>query len=88
LSGSLVRLAACSGGKVGVMADTTNSESFEAIVEWAYSTLPKKIRDLPDFPGIQAETFRLDRHGGIDREKAFPLSADFGKDSAGLHSTT
>ena len=23
------------------------------IVEWAYSTLPRKIRDLPDFPGIQ-----------------------------------
>jgi predicted Zn-dependent protease with MMP-like domain len=22
-------------------------------VEWAYSTLPKKVRDLPDFPGIQ-----------------------------------
>jgi len=35
------------------MADTRNEESFEAIVEWAYSTLPPKIRDLPDFPGIQ-----------------------------------
>ena len=35
------------------MADTRNDESFEAIVEWAYSTLPPKIRDLPDFPGIQ-----------------------------------
>jgi len=35
------------------MADTTNPESFEEIVEWAYSTLPQKIRDLPDFPGIQ-----------------------------------
>ena len=35
------------------MADTPNPESFEEIVEWAYSTLPKKIRDLPDFPGIQ-----------------------------------
>ncbi len=42
-----------SGGKVGLMADTTNPESFEEIVEWAYSTLPQKIRDLPDFPGIQ-----------------------------------
>jgi predicted Zn-dependent protease with MMP-like domain len=40
-------------GKVGLMADTTNPESFEEIVEWAYSTLPQKIRDLPDFPGIQ-----------------------------------
>jgi predicted Zn-dependent protease with MMP-like domain len=35
------------------MTDTTNAESFEEIVEWAYSTLPKKIRSLPDFPGIQ-----------------------------------
>lgn len=43
----------CPGGKVGLMADTTNPESFEEIVEWAYSTLPPKIRDLPDFPGIQ-----------------------------------
>jgi predicted Zn-dependent protease with MMP-like domain len=52
LAGHL-RLAACPGGKVGLMADTTNPKSFEEIVEWAYSTLPKKIRDLPDFPGIQ-----------------------------------
>jgi predicted Zn-dependent protease with MMP-like domain len=35
------------------MADTPNSASFEEIVEWAYGTLPQKIRDLPDFPGIQ-----------------------------------
>jgi predicted Zn-dependent protease with MMP-like domain len=35
------------------MADTPNPESFEDIVEWAYSTLPQKIRRLPDFPGIQ-----------------------------------
>ena len=35
------------------MADTRNRDNFEEIVEWAYSTLPQKIRDLPDFPGIQ-----------------------------------
>jgi len=35
------------------MADTTNPDSFEEIVEWAYSTLPQKIRGLRDFPGIQ-----------------------------------
>jgi predicted Zn-dependent protease with MMP-like domain len=29
------------------------SENFEQIVEWAYSTLPDEIRNLPDFPGIQ-----------------------------------
>jgi predicted Zn-dependent protease with MMP-like domain len=41
------------GGTVGLMADTVNPESFEQIVEWAYGTLPQKIRRLPDFPGIQ-----------------------------------
>jgi predicted Zn-dependent protease with MMP-like domain len=35
------------------MADATDPKNFEEIVEWAYSTLPKKIRNLPDFPGIQ-----------------------------------
>jgi predicted Zn-dependent protease with MMP-like domain len=35
------------------MADTIHPETFAEIVEWAYSTLPQKIRDLPDFPGIQ-----------------------------------
>jgi len=35
------------------MADATNSETFEELVHWAYSTLPQKIRELPDFPGIQ-----------------------------------
>ena len=35
------------------MKEPTDSESFEQIVEWAYNTLPEKIRDLPDFPGIQ-----------------------------------
>jgi predicted Zn-dependent protease with MMP-like domain len=42
-----------SGDKVSLMADSTNPESFEEIVEWAYTTLPQKIRVLPDFPGIQ-----------------------------------
>jgi predicted Zn-dependent protease with MMP-like domain len=35
------------------MAEAGNSESFAEMVEWAYSTLPQKIRDEPDFPGIQ-----------------------------------
>jgi predicted Zn-dependent protease with MMP-like domain len=35
------------------MTDASNSASFEQIVECAYSTLPEKIRNLPDFPGIQ-----------------------------------
>jgi len=50
---AFTQLAACPGGKVGFMAGATDPESFEQLVEWAYSTLPKKIRDLPDFPGIQ-----------------------------------
>ena len=52
-AGGASRLVACTSGKVGLMAGATNPESFEEIVEWAYSTLPRKIRDLPDFPGIQ-----------------------------------
>jgi predicted Zn-dependent protease with MMP-like domain len=28
-------------------------EDFDKLVEWAYSTLPQKVRSLPDFPGIQ-----------------------------------
>ena len=35
------------------MAGIPSSEGFEELVEWAYGTLPKKVRDLPDFPGIQ-----------------------------------
>lgn len=43
----------CRGGKVGLMPGATNSETFEEIVEWAYITLPQKVKDEPDFPGIQ-----------------------------------
>ena len=35
------------------MTEASNSASFEKIVEWAYSSLPEKIRNLPDFPGLQ-----------------------------------
>lgn len=35
------------------MVEATNRDSFAQTVEWAYITLPQKIRDLPDFPGIQ-----------------------------------
>jgi predicted Zn-dependent protease with MMP-like domain len=58
-AGSGWRIAGDSAGycvetdKVNLMADATDPKSFEEIVEWAYSTLPKKIRELPDFPGIQ-----------------------------------
>ena len=42
-----------SNAKVGFMVEGTGLEAFEEIVEWANSTLPAKIRELPDFPGIQ-----------------------------------
>ncbi|MGA9529545.1 MAG: metallopeptidase family protein [Terriglobales bacterium] len=35
------------------MAPPASPETFEEIVEWAYSTLPQKVREEPDFPGIQ-----------------------------------
>jgi len=35
------------------MADDADLESFEKMVEWAYGTLPQKIREQEDFPGIQ-----------------------------------
>ena len=47
------RLSTGLGAKVGSMAPTPKPETFEEIVDWAYRTLPSKIRDLPDFPGIQ-----------------------------------
>jgi predicted Zn-dependent protease with MMP-like domain len=46
------------------MAEVPKPETFEEIVDWAYRTLPQKIRNLSDFPGIQvvdeppAEVFR------------------------------
>ena len=35
------------------MAEPIDPRTFDDIVDWAYSTLPQTIRDLPDFPGIQ-----------------------------------
>ena len=35
------------------MAEPIDPRTFDEIVDWAYNTLPQKIRDLPDFPGIQ-----------------------------------
>lgn len=35
------------------MSEASTDASFQRIVEWAYNTLPEKIRSLPDFPGIQ-----------------------------------
>jgi predicted Zn-dependent protease with MMP-like domain len=35
------------------MPQPANPETFDDIVEWAYSTLPQTVKDQPDFPGIQ-----------------------------------
>jgi predicted Zn-dependent protease with MMP-like domain len=35
------------------MPESTSLEGFEELVQWAYNTLPQKVRELPDFPGIQ-----------------------------------
>ena len=35
------------------MPERPHRETFEELVEWAYGTLPPKVKDLPDFPGIQ-----------------------------------
>jgi predicted Zn-dependent protease with MMP-like domain len=35
------------------MTEPSNTARFEKIVQWAHSTMPEKIRNLPDFPGIQ-----------------------------------
>ncbi len=61
------------------MIERAKSESFDGLVEWAYSTLPQEIRDLPDFPGIQV----LDEppEGVLRRNKWLP-----GKETLGLYS--
>jgi predicted Zn-dependent protease with MMP-like domain len=34
------------------MTEAPNMDVVEKLVEWAFGTLPQKVRDLPDFPGI------------------------------------
>ncbi len=56
-----------------IMTDPASPESFEALVEWAYNSLPQEIRDLPDFPGIQiAEEPPAD----ILKEKKWPTRTE------------
>ena len=35
------------------MSEAPADANFDEIIDWAYSTLPQEIKDLPDFPGIQ-----------------------------------
>jgi len=58
---------------------TTDSDraSFERIVEWAYSTLPEKVRGLPDFPGIQvADEPPADMFESISRKRNWPPGSE------------
>jgi hypothetical protein len=59
------------------MVERAKSESFDELVEWAYSTLPPEIRRLRDFPGIQV----LD-----EPPEAVPRRQGPGKETLGLFS--
>jgi predicted Zn-dependent protease with MMP-like domain len=66
------------------MAETRNSEDFEQIVEWAYRTLPQKIRELPDFPGIQVAD---EPPAGILSRKNQPAGKELLGCYSGIHRT-
>jgi len=74
--------------KLAVMVDAANPKTFEEIVDWAYHTLPQKIRDLPDFPGIQvvdeppAGVFR-----DISNRKKWPPGSEMFGLYCGVHRT-
>jgi len=74
--------------KLALMVDAANPETFEEIVDWAYRTLPQKIRDLPDFPGIQvvdeppADVFR-----DISNRKKWPPGSEMFGLYCGVHRT-
>ena len=67
------------------MAASLIPESFEQIVEWAYSTLPQNVKDLPDFPGIQVvDEPPADLFEDISRQKKW----HHGTELLGLYSGT
>jgi predicted Zn-dependent protease with MMP-like domain len=70
------------------MSESTNSGSFEEIVEWAYSTLPQEIRDLPDFPGIQlVEEPPEDVLKDVAKRKNWPKGSEMLGLYSGIHRT-
>jgi predicted Zn-dependent protease with MMP-like domain len=59
------------------MTEASNGASFEQIVDWAYGTLPEKIRNLPDFPGIQiADEPTEEMFAKISKRKNWPRGAE------------
>jgi predicted Zn-dependent protease with MMP-like domain len=84
----LRRSANILGGKVGHVADTKNPETFDQIVEWAYSTLPQEIRDLTDFPGIQvADEPPADVLADMSKRKKWPHGTELLGLFSGIHRT-
>jgi predicted Zn-dependent protease with MMP-like domain len=66
----------------------SDPETFEEIVEWACSTLPQKIRDLPDFPGIQvADEPPADVFRDISSRKKWPPGTELFGLYCGVHRT-
>ena len=67
---------------------TTSSEAFEDIVQWAYSTLPQKIRELPDFPGIQViDEPPEDVLKDVAKRKNWPVGTEMLGLYSGIHRT-
>jgi predicted Zn-dependent protease with MMP-like domain len=68
------------------MTKPSTDDSFEKIVEWAYNTLPEKIRSLPDFPGIQvAEEPPVDVLKDIRERRNWPKESELMGLYSGLH---
>jgi predicted Zn-dependent protease with MMP-like domain len=70
------------------MAEATGSQTFEEIVKWAYSTLPQKIKELPDFPGIQiAEEPPVDVLKNIREKRNWRVGTEMLGLYSGIHRT-
>lgn len=70
------------------MGEATSSQTFEEIVKWAYSTLPRKIRELPDFPGIQVvDEPPADVLKSIRQERNWPVGRELLGLYSGVHRT-
>jgi predicted Zn-dependent protease with MMP-like domain len=70
------------------MTESTGSQTFEEIVKWAYSTLPQKIKDLPDFPGIQiAEEPPVDVLKTMRERRNWPVGREMLGLYSGIHRT-
>jgi predicted Zn-dependent protease with MMP-like domain len=70
------------------MSESTNSGSFEEIIQWAYGTLPQEIRSLPDFPGIQVvEEPPEDVLKEVAKRKNWPEGSEMLGLYSGIHRT-